>query len=536
MDVASLIEALSSPAAYAHPVDAVDVQQTHISVVFLAGPHAYKLKKPVNLGFVDFSTLAKRRHFCEEEVRLNRRLAHEVYRGVVPVVRTPQGVQFEGEGEVVEWAVKMQRLPHEATIQERLRRGEIGIELVETLGRRIASFHRAADANERIAAFGRFGAVARTVRDIYAQAAPHVGTTVSKPVFGRVQAQAEQALSRLRRLIEERATRGVTRDCHGDLRLDHVYFFPGRAPPADWVIIDSIEFNERFRFIDPVADMAFPAMDFAFFGRRDLADAFTAAYFRASGDEEGRALLPLYLAYRATVRAAVEGLLLTENEVAEAERLAAHQRARAHWLQALTELEQPERKPCLLLVAGLPGTGKSRLAQGLAERAGFSILRSDVVRRKLAGLPSQGQTPSRLPESFYSPEWNKRTYAECLRGAERLVFEGKRVLVDATFREEQQRQIFLEAAVRWGVPGCLILCAANPNTVRQRLGKRKGDPSDADWSVYLQVAEAWEDIGPSTRRRLLEVSTEGTPAQSLLRALRGLHALGLWGESERGDT
>jgi aminoglycoside phosphotransferase family enzyme/predicted kinase len=536
MDLACLIEALSSPVAYPHPIGAVDVRQTHISVVFLAGPYAYKLKKPVNLGFVDFSTLAKRRHFCEEEVRLNRRLAPDVYRGVVPVVQTPQGVQFEGEGEVVEWAVKMQRLPHEATIQERLRSGGVGIELVETLGRRIASFHQSADANDRIGAFGRFDAVARIVRDIYAQAAPQVETTVSKAVFGRVQGLAEQALARLRPLIEERAARGVTRDCHGDLHLDHVYFFPGRAPPADLVIIDCIEFNERFRFIDPVADMAFAAMDFAFFGRKDLADAFSAAYFRASGDGEGRALLPLYLAYRATVRAAVEGLLLAENEVPEAERLAAHQRARAHWLLALTEQEEEGRKPCLLLVAGLPGTGKSRLAQGLADRADCSIIRSDVVRKELAGLPSQEQSPSRLRESFYSLEWNKRTYAECLRRAERLVFEGKRVLVDATFREEHQRQTFLGAAVRWGVPGCLLLCEANPKTVRQRLGKRQGDASDADWSVYLHVAEAWEDIGPATRRRLRKVSTEGTPAQSLLQALTGLHEFGLWDESERGGT
>jgi aminoglycoside phosphotransferase family enzyme/predicted kinase len=532
MDLACLIDALSKPVAYAYPVDTVEVRQTHISVVFLAGLYAYKLKKPVNLGFVDFSTLAQRHHFCQQEVRLNRRLAPEVYRGVVPVVRTAQGLQFEGEGEVVEWAVKMQRLPDEATLHERLRRGEVGIELAETLGRRIASFHRVAEADERIATFGRCDAVARIVLDIFAQAAPQVGTTVSKAVLGRVQGLAEQALTRLRPLIEERAARGVTRDCHGDLHLDHVYFFQDRAPPADLIIIDCIEFNERFRFIDPVADMAFPAMDFAFFGRRDLADAFTAAYFRASGDEEGRALLPLYLAYRATVRGAVEGLLLAEKEVPEAERSAALQRAQAHWLLALTELEEPKRKPCLLLVAGLPGTGKSKLAQGLADRAGFCLIRSDVVRKELAGLSLEGQTPLHLPESHYTPEWNERTYAECLRRAEQLLFEGKRVLVDATFREEQRRRTFLEAAVRWGVPGCLLLCRAAPETVRRRLEERQGDASDADWSIYLQVAESWEEIGPTTRRMLREVSTEGSPAQSLARALAMLRNIGLWEDSE----
>src|SRR5262249_26605784 len=161
----------------------------------------YKLKKPVNLGFLDFGTPEKRLHFCQEEVRLNRRLAPEVYLGVVPVVQTAKGVRFEGEGEAVDWAVKMQRLPDEATLQERLRREEIDGELAQALGRRIASFHRDAEANERIAAFGRFESVARLVLDIYDQAAPQVGTTVSPAVFGRAKRLTEQALARFHLLI-----------------------------------------------------------------------------------------------------------------------------------------------------------------------------------------------------------------------------------------------------------------------------------------------------------------------------------------------
>lgn len=262
-DVATLIDGLSSPAAYTHSVgEKVEVRQTHISVVFLAGAYAYKVKKPVNLGFVDFSTLDRRHHFCLEEVRLNRRLAPEIYLDVVPVIRTARGVQFDAEGEVVEWAVKMQRLPDEATIQARLGRGEVGMELVESLARKIASFHKLAETTERIAAFGRFEAVARIVLDIFEQASPQVGNTVSRSVFNRVNALSEITLNHFMRLIETRAARGMTRDCHGDLHFDHVYFFPEREPPTDLVIIDCIEFNERFRFIDPVADMAFPVMDF----------------------------------------------------------------------------------------------------------------------------------------------------------------------------------------------------------------------------------------------------------------------------------
>jgi aminoglycoside phosphotransferase family enzyme/predicted kinase len=529
MDLPGLIEALSVPAAYAYPVRSIEVRQTHISAVFLAGPYAYKVKKPVNPGFLDFTTLPKRLHFCQEEVRLNRRLAPQVYLGVVPVTQTATGLRFEGEGEVVEWAVKMQRLPDEATLQQRLQRGEVGAQLFESLARRIASFHRGAEANERIAGFGRFEAVARLILDIFAQATPQVGTTVSGAVFGRVKALAEEALARLRPLIEARAARCVPRDCHGDLHLDHVYYFPDKEPPGDLVIIDCIEFNERFRFIDPVADVAFPAMDLAFHGRLDLTRPFADAYFRAAGDEEGGALLPLYTAYRATVRGMVEGLELAEKEVPEAERASALVRARAHWLLALTELEEPGRKPCLLLVAGLPGTGKTQLARGLAESAGFSVVRSDVVRKELAGLPEQGRTPPELRESLYTCAWNDRTYAECLNRAGRLLFEGRRVLVDATFREEAKRRTFLKAAVQLGVQFGILLCQAEPETVRQRLENRQADASDADWSVYLQVAANWENVSALPGGNCHAISTEGTPEQVVSRGLEALEQSGLHG-------
>ena len=256
---------------------------------------------------------------------------------MVPVVRTADGPRLEGEGEVLEWAVKMRRLPEEATILERLRRGEVGVELIESLARRIACFHRTAEANERIAAFGRFDAVSRMVLDVLPHSATELGTTISLSVLDRIRARTEATLSRLRPLIDSRAVRGMPRDTHGDLHLDHIYYFPDKEPPADLVIIDCIEFNERFRFTDPVADMAFAVMDLAFLGRRDLARAFAEAYFVAAEDEEGRALLPLYTSYRAMVRATVEGLLLAEQEVREADRDAALRRRRrptGFWLWA----------------------------------------------------------------------------------------------------------------------------------------------------------------------------------------------------------
>jgi len=314
-------------------------------------------------------------------------------------------------------------------------------------------------------------------------------------------------------------------DTHGDLRLDHVYHFPERADPDDLVIIDCIEFNERFRYADPVADMAFLVMDLLFHGRPDLAAAFADAYFRASGDDAGRALLRFYTAYRAVIRAKVDGIIASESEVPLEQREATLKRGRARWLLALGQLEPPERRPCLILVGGLPGTGKSTLARDLAEKAQMEVLRSDVIRKELAE-----QEERELPGSavgIYSREWTNRTYAECLDRARTALLEGGRVIVDATFQEDSRRQEFLEAARHLCVPAVCLLCHADPETVRVRLAARQGDASDADWIVYLHAASHWQEPGPITRPSIHFVFNDGPPHLACADALGILRFLAL---------
>lgn len=525
MDLIDLIAALSNTRAYPFPVSTVDARQTHISVVFLAGDVVYKLKKPVNLGFLDFSTLEKRRYFCEEEVRLNRRLAPMVYLDVVPITRTTDGAKVEGDGEAIEWAVKMQRLPDAASLLARLERDELSPELLAKFAERIAAFHKRAEGGPRVAESGRFEVVARNARENFEQSESHVGVTVNREVFDRLRELTESTLTQLRPLIESRAARRVPRDTHGDLRLDHVYHFPDRAPPDDLIAIDCIEFAERFRHADPIADVAFLAMDLIFRGRRDLADSFTASYLRASGDSEGAALFPFYIAYRTVVRAKVGGMKATEKEIPQEERDRAAAKARAHWLLALSELEEPNRKPLLVLVAGLPGSGKSTLARSLAGRANFTVIRSDVVRKELAGLPPDASARGTPDAGIYAPEWTDRTYAECLRRAESLLANGRRVIVDANFPNDDWRLAFQELVTRLATPVVFLWCRVSPEVAKTRIANRRNDASDADANTFDRAAERWQPFSERTRKIVRDVNADGTPEEMLEQSLVGVPAL-----------
>jgi len=529
MDLDSLIAALGRPSAYPATPLSIELRQTHISVVFLAGELVYKIKKPVNLGFLDFSTLERRKHFCEAEVRLNRRLAPDVYLGVVPVVLAGDGVRVEAPGEPIEYAVKMRRLPDNATLAARLEAGENPEGFVAELARRIAAFHAQAERSSEISRFGDWTVVAGNARENLDQAAASVGSAISREVLDRLRDRLESSLADLKQLIDDRCLRNKPCDTHGDLRPEHVYWFPDRPAPHDIVVMDCIEFNERFRFADPVSDIAFLVSELRFAGYGQLAERLADAYFAAAGDELGRTLLPFYVAYRAAVRGKVAGIKAHEPEVPARERASAIMQARGYWLQALAALEPPARRPCLVLVAGLPGAGKSTLAAELVEHAGFIWIRSDAVRKELAALEPAAGAPAAYGEGLYSADWNQRTYEDCLRRAEQELFAGHRVLVDASFREDALRQKFLAAAKRLGVSGLILACQAEPDETRRRLAARQGDASDADWAIYEYAARNWQSPSSEVAAVWHTIDTTAGRAESLDRAIDVLRAAGLFG-------
>lgn len=511
---------LARPDAFPWPADAVRVVHTHTSLVFLAGDRVVKLKKPVDFGFLDYSTVEKRAHFCDEEVRLNRRLAEDVYLGVVTVrpdkdgryvvdasnVRPNDGLPADAEP-----AVLMRRIDEARTLRSLLDRGAGPDETtMRAIGRRLAAFHAEAARSECIAGFGSLAVVGGNARENFEQTADHVPDLVSESVWTRCRDLTERALSDLAPLIEARADASIPCETHGDLRLDHVVLDGPGTPDADNAtesgdgapgirVIDCIEFNERFRFADPVADIAFLSMELRMVGRADLARALESSWAEASPGDSGApdvaALMRFYIAYRSVVRAKVRAFLALDESAPDAARDEAVERLRAHWLLALGTLSPAADRPVLALTCGLPGAGKTTVARGVAERARFALVRTDEVRKQVAGLDPLTAAASPFGMGLYTPESTEYTYATCLSQAESALLRGERVLVDGTFRTRARRDAFAQLARRLAVPFVVFCCETDDATAEGRLAARSlhgSDASDADASIRRRAKADWE--------------------------------------------
>lgn len=313
-ELSALLQALSTPKAYPHNPPAVKLVQTQISVVFLAGDYVYKVKKPVNFGFLDFTTLEKRRYYCQQEVALNSRLCSDTYLGVVAITQDRGRFSVEGRGKEVEWAVKMRALPSELMMDKLLERDAVTPEMVERIAARLAAFHVIAAIGEQLAAIGGLEMVNRNVQENFDQVKSYVKRTISPQRFQNIEGYAYSFMKENAALFAGRVGEGRIRDCHGDLHAAHICF------RDDICIFDCIEFNERFRYIDVASEVAFLAMDLDFHGRPDLSRHFVEAYVKVSGDEELLELLDFYKCYRAYVRGKVEGFKLDDPNISTEEK------------------------------------------------------------------------------------------------------------------------------------------------------------------------------------------------------------------------
>lgn len=487
--IKALLDARSRPS---DPGDA-SLGQTHVSYLVFTPDFVYKIKKPVDFGFLDFTTLEKRRFYCEEELRLNRRLAPRVYLGVEAITRGAKGFRLGGDGEAVDYAVVMRRLDEKNCLRQMLDAGTVTEELIGRLAVSIAEFHNKAETNGRIREFGSLDILKKNTLENFSQTERFTGKAISNGLFKRIRDYTGSFLEANRELFSRRVEEGFIRDCHGDIHSEHVFADGGIE------IIDCIEFNERFRFSDVVADIAFLSMDLDFRNRKDLSAFFDREYFAATRDEEGKRLLNFYKCYRAYVRGKVEAFKASEEEVEEAARREAQLSSIYHF-HLSGRYASGGASPMLIMVCGLPGTGKTTLAREIARRTGFVHVMSDVVRKELAGKKPEETGSGKFGEGIYSESFTERTYSEIAGRAGSFLGQGRSCVVDATFSKKKYLDRVREAAAPAGALVFVVECAAPDEVIKARLDKRcleAGNVSDADWRIYLWKKASFEEIpGP----------------------------------------
>ncbi len=472
-----LVKALQNPGIFDHETDSFQVLETHISWVILTGPYAYKIKKPFNFGFLDFSTLEKRKHYCEEEVRLNQRLAPELYLGVLPISGSEQAPVLGDGTKVIEYAVKMLQFPQENLLDHLLERGQLTADHIDETASTVARFHERAEVASPESEFGRPQQVMAPVEQNFEQILPFLKDPNDLLQLEQLQAWTRGSFKLLAPVMENRKAQGKIRECHGDLHLGNITLHNGAI-----TLFDCIEFNESFRWIDVISEIAFFAMDLEDRGLHAYANRFINAYLEHTGDFEGLKVLSFYKSYRAMVRAKVALFNLHQPEISDEKRAEIFAKYRSY--TALAERYMAIPNEYILLMHGYSGTGKTTVSTELVDQLGVIRLRSDVERKRLfAGELSSGE----LNEGIYSHDASDQTFEYLVQTARTILQAGMPVLVDATFLQAHYRKLFHRLAEEQAVPLQIIDCILDDRITRERIAHRSSistDASDANIEVY----------------------------------------------------
>ncbi|WP_347339462.1 AAA family ATPase [Planktothrix sp. FACHB-1355] len=481
-----LIQQMLQPEFYPHPVtEPIKLIQTHVSYVLLTGDYAYKLKKPVNFGFLNFSTLELRQHFCNEEFRMNKRGAPEIYLEVLPITEAGDRFQLGGAGEAVEYTLKMRQFPQDTLFLSLFEAGKLAEETMADLGRIVADFHAQTPTNEYIRTFGEVDRIRQAIDENYDQTAKYIGGPQTQSQYEETKHFTDTFFASRLELFASRIQNNFIRECHGDLHLRNICLWNDKI-----LLFDCIEFNEPFRFVDVMYDVAFAVMDLEARQRPDFGNAFLNTYVEETGDWEGLQVLPLYLSRQAYVRAKVTSFLLDDPGIPTDEKEKALETA-SHYYKMAWEYTKP-RQGKLILTSGVSGSGKSTVARQLARKIGAIHLRSDAVRKHLAGVPLR----DRGGDELYTSEMTHKTYGRLLELGIMLASQGFTVILDAKYDRVALRKEAIERAQAHNLPLQILYCTAPEEVLRDRLSSRTGDVSDATanlLSSQLAASEAFTD-------------------------------------------
>ncbi len=521
MDAQKLFKLLSDPKVYG--VGSVEIKQTHISFVVLTGELVYKVKKPVNFGFLDFSTIEKRKFYCEEEIRLNRRLSPDVYLGVVAITEDGGTIEFDGKGKVIDYAVKMRQLDNSKMMSLLLERREIKTEDMEALARTISDFHKVAETNAKISSFGGIDKIRfNAVEENFDQTLQFIDVTIKSEYYDFIRKRMEEFLREFGPVFERRVKEGRIRECHGDLHSGNIFIIDGKP-----VVFDCIEFNERFRYADVATDVAFLAMDLDHLKKRIFSQVFVRNYIEFSGDNDVDVLLNFYKCYYAYVRGKVISFKLLDPNVSEEEKESSKNEAEKYFVLAYeyanrfktTDIEF--KRPVLFINVGLSGTGKSRWGRIIADYFKAVIRSSDIQRKRLKNIIPSERVKEDFGKGIYDEATTDETYSKLMDQAQSFLSKGKNVMLDATFIRKKHRDMAQQAAEKCGADMIILYFSCPESIIKERLMRRtkmKNVVSDANWDIYLKQKEIFEE---PEGKNVFHISTPEDYEQETLKRIEG---------------
>lgn len=505
------IQALLHPSAFPHDCEQISLIETHISWVILTGQYAYKIKKPGDFGFADFSSLRKRQHYCQEELRLNRRFAPDLYLEVVSIHEEAHGVRIRGEGPIVEYAVRMKQFDPQTLLSQRAAQ-LLDRRRVCRFASEVARFHRSAAVASSASFFGNPDQVLGPVRDNFQYLAETV-TTLHSPAK-RLLIDAEEEFDRLEPVFRERKAQGMIRECHGDLHLGNMFLQDDRIH-----LFDGIEFNEEFRWIDIISDIAFTIADFEEKRLPSLGRTFLNCWLEVTDDYFGLAVLPFYCAYRAAVRAKVDGIRVSQPGLSAGKQALLLHECR-NYLDLCRQFTQRHR-PAVIVTFGLSGSGKTMKTQELLESCDIIRLRSDVIRKAMFGLQPSDSSAGPIRDEMYSEQTSRQVYDSIAQTTHKILHCGYPVVIDATFLNWNERQRFIRLADRAEVPFLILNCSSDEDTLRNRIRKRLrkgGDASEANLEVLDQQLAHHDPLSPSEMELAVDANDDNAVAVVIQRA------------------
>jgi hypothetical protein len=489
---------MQRPEFYDHPVtEPIQILQTHCSVVVLTGNYAYKLKKAVNFGFLDFSTLEKRHYFLCQELALNQPVAPDIYVGVIAISQVGKNFILASSQTVVEYTLKMYQFPQDCLLIHLFEQGQLTPEQIQELGQKVADFHQQARTDEYIRQFGSIEVIRQSIDDNYKTTEKYIGIVQTQAQYDQTRQFTDKFLSEKKDLFQDRQDQGKIRECHGDLHLKNICYWHRQIQ-----LFDRIEFNEPFRFVDVMYDIAFTVMDLTAKGRPDWGNLFLNTYLEQTGDWVGVQVLPFYLSRQAYVRAKVTSMLLDDPDIGEGDKQEALVVAQAYY-QLAWEYAQPSSGQ-ILIMAGLSGSGKTTLARRLAVQYNALHLRSDAIRKQVAGIPLHQQGSADL----YTPGMTRQTYDRLQALGILLAAQGFTVILDARYPRRDQRQPVIAAAQSQQIPLRIIHCQASFSTLQARLAERRNDISDATADLLAQQQQEQEPFTADELALVTVVDTE----------------------------